>query len=702
MLIFTSGTSGEPKAVRCTHSKIAVPGQMLAGRFGLTAADTVYVSMPMFHSNAIMAGWAVGLAAGAAIALRRSFSASGFLPDVRAFGATYANYVGKPLSYVLATPARADDADNPLRIAYGNEGAPGDLARFAGRFGCQVIDGFGSTEGGVAVSRTPDTPAGALGKLADGVAVLDPETGRRCPPARFGPGGELLNPAEAVGEFVNTLGAGLFAGYYHDAEADASRMRDGMYWSGDLGYADSRGFCWFAGRAGEWLRVDGENLGTAPVERALRRHPAISEAAVYGVPDPVAGDQIMACIVLRSGASLTPAELGAFLTGQGDLGPRQHPRFVRVATQIPRTATFKTLTRVLAADRWNTSDPVWWRPDRRGRSPAYVPLDAQHAAALDAGITAGPVTGVLTAEARQLIDGQYADRPHLRPVLDAVLAALPGLGPVTVQARTTLVSLVTPRRTFAVVQATTKNRVDLGLRLDTVLPGGRLLAARDVGAATVRIGLSAPGDLDEEALRWLRRAYAENTAPAPPRRPARRQAPKVGQVTVVIEGFDLPGLTCAPVPGGPGQHNVHVALPGPGQERRGPAGTGQDRAALVLPGSPLLAFEPVPGDAPAARWEVNVTVRRDEDGFDFSGPFVRGDRSDRHLGLAWGDVPGDGTLRVFRGAKLRLADVEPQLIEEAMRPGQRLLARVRLTDARGNPVCARLRPPAITWSAGPG
>jgi fatty-acyl-CoA synthase len=414
MLIFTSGTSGEPKAVRCTHGKIAVPGRMLAGRFGLTAADTVYVSMPLFHSNAIMAGWAVGLAAGAAIALRRRFSASGFLPDVRSFGATYANYVGKPLSYVLATPARADDADNPLRIAYGNEGAPGDLARFAERFGCRVIDGFGSTEGGVAVSRTPDTPPGALGKLADGVAVLDPETGRRCPPARFSPGGELLNPAAAVGEFVNTQGAGLFAGYYNDAEADASRMRDGMYWSGDLGYADSRGFCWFAGRAGAWLRVDGENLGTAPVERALLRHPAIAEAAVYGVPDvpgeasgghggvvfpqggpggwvPPArgargvGDQSLACSVLRGGASLTPAELGAFLNGQGDIGRKQHPRFVRIAGQLPRTVTFKVLTRVLAADRWNTSDPVWWRPD--GRSPAYVLLDREQAAALDAEIS---------------------------------------------------------------------------------------------------------------------------------------------------------------------------------------------------------------------------------------------------------------------------------------------------------------------------
>ena len=86
----------------------------------------------------------------------------------------------------------------------------------------------------------------------------------------------------------------------------------------------------------------------------------------HGVPDPVAGNQVMACIVLRPGASLTPAELGAFLAGQGDIGRKQHPRFVRIASQIPRTVTFKVLTRVLAADRWNTPDPVWWRPDGTG------------------------------------------------------------------------------------------------------------------------------------------------------------------------------------------------------------------------------------------------------------------------------------------------------------------------------------------------
>ena len=171
MLIFTSGTSGEPKAVRCTHEKVAGPGVMLAERFGLGPADTCYLSMPLFHSNAIMAGWAPAVAAGASIALRRRFSASQFFPDVRKFNATYANYVGKPMSYILATPPRPDDADNPLRIVYGNEGAPRDLTRFATRFGVTVVDGFGSTEGGVNIARTPDTPEGALGPLPEGLDI---------------------------------------------------------------------------------------------------------------------------------------------------------------------------------------------------------------------------------------------------------------------------------------------------------------------------------------------------------------------------------------------------------------------------------------------------------------------------------------------------------------------------------------------------
>src|SRR6202040_1291344 len=114
MLIYTSGTSGDPKAVICSHGQGAVARVTMTGRFSLGPDDVCYVSMPLFHSNAVLVGWAVALGGRGSLVLRRRFSASQFLPDVRHYGATYANYVGKPLSYVLATPERADDAANPL------------------------------------------------------------------------------------------------------------------------------------------------------------------------------------------------------------------------------------------------------------------------------------------------------------------------------------------------------------------------------------------------------------------------------------------------------------------------------------------------------------------------------------------------------------------------------------------------------------
>ena len=116
----------------------------------------------------------------------------------------------------------------------------------------------------------------------------------------------------------------------------------------------------------------------------------------------------------------------------------------------------------------------------------------------------------LTATADELIDGQYADRPDLRPIFDAVVKAAVGLGDVTVQARKTYVSLVSPRRTFARVQPTTKNRVDLALRLDGEKPGGRLRPSKIHETMPVQIGLSSPKEVDAEAVRWLRRAYRES------------------------------------------------------------------------------------------------------------------------------------------------------------------------------------------------
>ena len=104
-----------------------------------------------------------------------------------------------------------------------------------------------------------------------------------------------------TGELVNVSDAGRFEGYYNDPEADADRMRGGVYHSGDLAHRDENGYVFFAGRLGDWMRVDGENLGSAPIERVLLRHPEVVEVAVYGIPAPDIGDQVMAALVLSAG-----------------------------------------------------------------------------------------------------------------------------------------------------------------------------------------------------------------------------------------------------------------------------------------------------------------------------------------------------------------------------------------------------------------
>ncbi|MDF1604100.1 AMP-binding protein [Nocardioides sp. YIM 152315] len=344
-LIFTSGTTSAPKAVVCTQARMGRIAVQQAERRSLTSADVFYVVMPMFHSNAIQAGIAPAVRTGGTIVLRRRFSASGWLPDVRRHGVTFFNYVGKPLNYVLATPEQPDDADNPLRIAFGNEASERDIAAFSRRFGCQVVDSFGSSEGEIRINRTPATPAGSLGVAPEGIVVVDPETLAECPPARFDDAGRLLNAEQAVGEIVNKLGAPLFEGYWNNPEAEAKRLRQGWVWSGDLAYRDAEGFFYFAGRAGDWLRVDGENIAIAPVERLLGRFPAFSAVAVLGVPDEAVGDAVLAVAELVPGAEFDADAFARFLDAQPDLGTKWVPRYLRLVEALPRTPTSKVVKR---------------------------------------------------------------------------------------------------------------------------------------------------------------------------------------------------------------------------------------------------------------------------------------------------------------------------------------------------------------------
>jgi len=371
LLLFTSGTTGTPKAVRCTQGRLATIGKSAAPGYGYHRGDVAYCPMPLFHGNALMALWAPSLHVGATLALRPRFSASAFIDDVRRYRATTFSYVGKAIAYILATPERPDDGDNTLERAFGTEASLRDRREFERRFGCRLVEGYGQSEGGSAIAVVPGTPAGALGRPVGGaeLAVVDPVTAAECPRAVFDGPGKLLNGHEAIGEIVNRGSTGSFEGYYGNPEAEADRTRQGWYWTGDLGYRDEDGFFYFAGRRGDWLRVDSENFAAGPVEAVLGRHPDVAVAAVYPVPDTVSGDQVMAALELRHGAGFDPDRFSEWLGEQADLGTKWAPRYLRITPSLPQTATGKVTKTTLRTETWHCDDPVWWRPD--ARTPQY-------------------------------------------------------------------------------------------------------------------------------------------------------------------------------------------------------------------------------------------------------------------------------------------------------------------------------------------
>ncbi|HZU79979.1 MAG TPA: AMP-binding protein, partial [Acidimicrobiales bacterium] len=364
LLLFTSGSTGAPKAVKVSQGRLAAAGEVMAKGSGFGPADALYCSMPLFHGNALNACVVPAVASGAPLVLRRRFSASGFLPDVRRYGITYFNYVGRALSYILATPERPDDGDNTLKFGFGTDASPQDITAFKRRFHCPIVEGYGSSEGAISMSRVPGTPRGSLGVPPPGmdVVVVDPDTGTERPHAVFDDQGRLRNPEEAIGEIVSRDGATRFEGYYANEEAETERTRNGWYWSGDLGYRDEAGYFFFAGRTADWLRVDGENFAAAPVERILERFAGVRAAVVYAVPDPRTGDQVMATLELADPGAFDAAAFAAFLAEQPDLGTKWAPRFVRLTEAVPVTGTGKVDKRPLRATRWETEETVWWRP----------------------------------------------------------------------------------------------------------------------------------------------------------------------------------------------------------------------------------------------------------------------------------------------------------------------------------------------------
>lgn len=401
--IFTSGTTGLPKAARLNHIRF-FSAIVLPHMFDLRSTDRLYCCLPMCHTAAV-GSLSICWWLGAPMILAPKFSASRFWRDCAENGATVVQYVGELCRYLVHAPPSPHDKAHRVRVAFGNGLRPEVWPKFVKRFGVrQIAEVYASTEGNANLANTVGKE-GAIGFISPLLARMYPVRIARLAPraadesgGEEGGAGELLRAADGrcvlcrpgeVGELLGLVdqsdASRNFAGYT-DAEATRRKLvrsvlRHGDCWfrTGDLVRTDADGFVYFADRMGDTFRYKGENVSTAEVAAAIGALPALrlQHCLVYGVSVPhVDGKVGMAALLPEVDAP--PLDMAAFFTGLDEQLPHYaQPRFVRVLTspdEIEMTLTFKPKRHQLVADGFApaTSGGVYVR-DADAR--AYVPLD---------------------------------------------------------------------------------------------------------------------------------------------------------------------------------------------------------------------------------------------------------------------------------------------------------------------------------------
>jgi fatty-acyl-CoA synthase len=372
MIIFTSGTTGAPKGIINSHKKLMGMSAGLIAGLNFSENDIAYGVMPHFHSNSVYLAYIPAIVCAGGFAFRRKFSASGFLPDIKKFGATTFNYVGKPLAYILAATEGITDHDNRLRIAIGNGASAVEQDTFRRRFGLDwVMEVFGSTEGGATVIRMPGDPEGSVGVMAPELKLIREEDGQETEPAQTDKDGLLTNYSKAVGEIINTGGLGNFEGYYKNEEATNKKAAGGVFHTGDLAYyrmgakeGQPVRFMYFVGRTADWIRKDGENFLSEPIEDIINGYSPVFLSAVYGVPCHQADELVMVSLKLNQGEEFDPEEFYNFITAHEGMNEKWWPDFVRILEDLPHTETVKINPSDLRRKFYNrekVTDPLFWR-----------------------------------------------------------------------------------------------------------------------------------------------------------------------------------------------------------------------------------------------------------------------------------------------------------------------------------------------------
>jgi len=392
--IFTSGTTGLPKAARINHLKACLSGftmfsfQRVRPRTRCSAGDRVYVTLPLYHSSAMLIGVFGCLSFGIPLCLRRKFSASNFFEDCRKVDATVVLYIGELCRYLNATPPTATDRKHRVRLAIGNGMRPDVWAKFQQRFGVRTIGEFyASTEGNANLINNANK-MGAIGYVSPLIAkkypvkivkfdvesesVVRDESGR-CVPVAPGEAGEL------IGYINNKDVTRRFDGYSDRAATEKKILKDVMmegdmyFRTGDLVRQDKEGFVYFVDRIGDTFRWKGENVSTAEVSEVVASSPGVTQANVYGVQvGDIEGRAGMASIVAEEGFSLE----ALYERCAADLPKYAAPLFVRQQAELEMTGTFKNRKVNLVEEGFDPSkvaDALFFRDDAKKQ---FVKLDA--------------------------------------------------------------------------------------------------------------------------------------------------------------------------------------------------------------------------------------------------------------------------------------------------------------------------------------
>ena len=342
MLLFTSGSTGPSKAAAISHGYGLDIANDVATHFSYRPDDVLYTPYPLFHTDAALVTFVAALTCGGTAALAERFSASGFWGEVRSHGATVFDYLGAVMVILFNQPARADDRDNPARLAVGAP-APRMWREFEQRFGCTVAELYGATECGHPVMDPASGPErhrdGACGRVSPRFDVR--VVSEADEPLPVGEVGEIVVRPRHANQHMS--------GYFGNPEATVRAWRNLWYHTGDYGRFDADGWLHYSGRKADRIRKRGNNMSAQEVEDLLCLHPEVLEACAIGVASDFTEQDVKALLVLRNGRDLPGDE---FLEWCRAHMPRYMvPSYVEIVTELPKGPTGK-VQRTEIRKRW--------------------------------------------------------------------------------------------------------------------------------------------------------------------------------------------------------------------------------------------------------------------------------------------------------------------------------------------------------------